>query len=74
MTATDGGLLGTEGADLGRGAAAGAKAGDIAVGEDETVSDGLRRESDPALTTEVTEAVDGCVWKDGLGVVGLLGA
>lgn len=58
VTATDGGLLGTEGADLGRGAAAGAKAGDVAVGEDETVSDGLRWESDPALTTEVTEAVD----------------
>lgn len=58
MTATDGGLLGTEGADLGRDATAGAKAGDVAVGEDETVSGGLRWESDPALTTEVTEAVD----------------
>lgn len=58
VTATDRGLLGTEGADLGRGAGAGVKAGDSAVGGDETVSDGLRWESDAVLKTEVTEAVD----------------
>lgn len=58
VTATDGGLLGTEGADLRSGAGAGSKAGDIMAGEDAIVSDGLRWESDVALTTEVTEDVE----------------
>lgn len=58
VTATDGGLLGTEGADLRSGVGAGDTAGDIAAGGDAIVSEGLRYESDAALTIEVTEDVE----------------